>query len=475
MLQRDPLLFLASSFFLLFTACASFDAKPIIPAATAEHFAARSLGDEGLQRFIALHVPHPVEPWPPSHWDLRLLTLVAFYYQPNLDLARGELAVAQAGRVSAGERANPTLALSTQYNMDAATGTSPWSPGATLDIPITTAGKRSNRLAQAEHLTSAARAKLVTTAWQIQTRVRAGMLELYSAKQTRLLLSEQASLQQHVVGLLRHRVEVGAAAPSEVARAQRAVNQIQLAIADAQRAENVARAKLATTIGVPLPALQDVVIVASEWVPPPLVNDLVTPAIRGDVLTQHAEIITALADYEASQDALQLEIAKQYPDLTLGPGYVWDAGAAKWSLALSLPLALLNRNAGPIAEASARRERAAANVLAVQTRLIGEIDQASVTYDTARQQWLLQESMLAARLDEQRYAAAQFKAGALDRLTLTQQDQDLVVVRLEREHALSVVQQAHGELEAVLQRSAALPALLDATLEMDPRREEPTK
>jgi outer membrane protein TolC len=52
-----------------------------------------------------------------------------------------------------------------------------------------------------------------------------------------------------------------------------------------------------------------------------------------------------LQDYTASQAALQAEIAKQYPDLRLGPGYDWDQGDHKWLLlGISLTLPILNRN-----------------------------------------------------------------------------------------------------------------------------------
>ena len=51
-----------------------------------------------------------------------------------------------------------------------------------------------------------------------------------------------------------------------------------------------------------------------------------------------ADVRGALAEYAASQSALQLEIANQYPDLHLGPGYGWNTGNAgdnKWSLGVS--------------------------------------------------------------------------------------------------------------------------------------------
>ena len=49
-----------------------------------------------------------------------------------------------------------------------------------------------------------------------------------------------------------------------------------------------------------------------------------------------ADIRAAIADYEASQSALQLELAKQYPDVHLNPGFQWDQGESKWQLGLTV-------------------------------------------------------------------------------------------------------------------------------------------
>lgn len=91
-------------------------------------------------------------------------------------------------------------------------------------------------------------------------------------------------------------------------------------------------------------------------------RSLSTKTIRQHALTNRTDILRALADYAASQSALQLEVARQYPDVRLGPGYTFEVGEHRWSLigaALTLPI--FNQNQGPIAEAEARRREAAAS------------------------------------------------------------------------------------------------------------------
>ena len=82
--------------------------------------------------------------------------------------------------------------------------------------------------------------------------------------------------------------------------------------------------------------------------------------VRRLAALNRSDILGALADYAASQSALQLEIARQFPDMHIGPGYLLDQTDNKWTLGATLTLPVLNQNQGAIAEAKARREEMAA-------------------------------------------------------------------------------------------------------------------
>src|SRR5204862_4889437 len=119
---------------------------------------------------------HELSPWPPRELDFTVLTLVAFYFHPALDLARAQWGVARAGVRTAQGRPNPTVAIMPGYNFNAAGGTSPWIPGINYDLPIETAGKRSHRIVRAEQLSESARLNIATTAWQVRSQLRASLL-----------------------------------------------------------------------------------------------------------------------------------------------------------------------------------------------------------------------------------------------------------------------------------------------------------
>jgi cobalt-zinc-cadmium efflux system outer membrane protein len=74
-------------------------------------------------------------------------------------------------------------------------------------------------------------------------------------------------------------------------------------------------------VGLPASALADVTLGFAPLEQAPRAQQLPRGEVRRHGLTNRADILGALADYEASEASLQQEIARQYPDVRLGPGY----------------------------------------------------------------------------------------------------------------------------------------------------------
>jgi len=159
-----------------------------------------------------------------------------------------------------------------------------------------------------------------------------------------------------------------------------------------------------------------------------------------------------LAEYAASQSALQLELAKQYPDLHLGTGYQWDQGEHKWSLGLGMDLPVLNRNEGPIAEAKAKRSEAAARFEAVQANALAEIDRALAGYRGAQTNLATLASLVDAQQKQQAAIEAQFKAGTADSLEVLAAQSELSAAQLLQFDAQTRARVAFGQLEDAMQR-----------------------
>ena len=473
--NRRACLSLRSSFLLvagLMSGCAHFQSRPLSAATAARAFEGRSLADAGLHAFLSEnHVPPP----PGGRWDLTALTLAAVYYQPALAEARAQLRAAQAAQITAGQRPNPSISLTPAH--DAVPGTpSPWIVPLALDWPIETAGKRGYRMAQAHELASAARWNLIGTVWAVRGRVRTALLDLYAARQRESLLARQVSAERKVVRLLQGQFAAGSVSSYIVEQARVTLNTTILAQQAASGQLRQARVQLAGALGVPPRALRHVRLSFQDFSRFPL--RLTQPQVRRQALLSRADVLAALADYAASQSALQLQIAMQYPDIQLGPGYAWNsqlAGDSSWSLGLGLTLPILNRNQGPIAEARARRRLAAARFLSVQASALGEIDSALAAYDSARQRLATANSLMAGLKTQLGSIQAQAQAGELQPLDMANAEIAFDVGSQNQLEAQLEAQQSLGLLEQAVQSPLTLaPVTLHAPQPPAPRNQDPT-
>ena len=451
--------------------CTRFHPQPLSSGKTAADFESRSLTNTALKAFLDDNLPYALTNWPASNWDLEMLTLVAFYYHPSLDVARAQWAVARGGETTAGGRPNPTLNITPGYNSTTFMP-SPWFPLGFLDIPIETAGKRGYRRAQAAQLSEAARLNIATVAWQVRSRLRRSLLDFYGARETESLLQQQQATQTEVVRLLEAQLSAGEVSPFEVTQARIALDNTRLALRDAERQHGEAHAQLASALGLPASALDDTALFFAAPIQPP--TGLPASELRRQALLSRVDILGALAEYAAAESALRIEIAKQYPDIHLQPGYQFDQGDNKWALGVTLELPVLNQNQGPIAEAKAKREEAAARFTALQASVVWDLDRTTAAYSGALAKVTTAEALLENLKKQEQTTHARLEAGDISKLELSTVQLELGQTALTRLDALVKAQQAFGELEDTLQSPLVLPngALREA--QQNPRRIKPS-
>ena len=457
LLRSCPVSALLMILTLLLSACATYQDRPIQLDDIGRNFESRSLDNAELQKYIATNLRRDVNPWPPQQWNLTLLTLAAYYYNPELDVARAKWSVAAAAVKTAGQRPNPALQLPFGYTVDAKNGDTPWTYGINLDIPIETAGKRGYRIAQAQQLSLAARLDIGNVAWQVRSRLRGNLLNLYAASRKASLLEKVVSAQEDIVDMLDNRLSHGAASAAEISQARITLSQDRRDLALAEMQMRDARARVASAIGLPASALSDIKI--SFDVFEQEYFDVPADEVRYKAMLGRPDLLSALAKYEASQAALQLEIAKQYPDIHLGPGYLYNRDGDSLVLPVSfVALPLFNRNEGPIAEAEAKRDEAAAQVKALQARAINDTEQALQNYYAAAGNLAASDLLLSAQENQLKALQNTFDTGETDRLTVTQAQRAFYSNKLIGQDPLIRVQQAIGQLEDALQRPLVIPA-----------------
>ena len=74
-----------------------------------------------------------------------------------------------------------------------------------------------------------------------------------------------------------------------------------------------------------------------------------------DALLKSPSLMVLQAEYGASENELRAEIRKQYPELGISPGYARDDGNDEFSIGVSIPLSIWNRNREAIARADGDR------------------------------------------------------------------------------------------------------------------------
>jgi outer membrane protein, heavy metal efflux system len=441
---------------LSFVGCARFHSKPLSASANADALESRSLTNAEMKIILEKNLHRDFENWPVVEWDFEMLTLAAFYYHPSLEVAQAQWAVAQGGEKTAGQRPNPTLTVTPTYNFTTHVP-SPWDPVGSIDIPIETAGKRKYRRAQAANLSEAARLNIAVTAWQVRSSVRSSLLDFAAAGQREAALEKQVVVQEEILRRQQQQATLGEIAPSESLPVRISVQKARLDLADAQRLRVEARARLAEAIGVPLRALNEVRFAGGLPQNVRDIEELTSTELRRAALQTRPDILASLAEYAASQSTLQLEIAKQYPDVHLQPGYEFDQGDSKWSLGLTVELPVLNQNQGPIAEAKARREEAAAKFNALQAKVLAEIDSAIDVFRISETNSYTLSALAEAQAKRRDFISDQLKVGAADQLDLLSAQFEFATAELVQLEGRIKLQQAAAALEDAIQRPFALP------------------
>lgn len=464
----------ASAFTLLLLAVATgcapykYHAIPVSPPELAHSLEARSLDDPELKAWMEDAAQYQPGSWPLQSWSFRELTLAAWYFSPDLDIARANLGAAHAAIVTAAMKPNPSLSLGSGYETVAG---SPFMMVFDFSMPIETAGKRGYRIAASRHMSEASQILLAESAWNVRSRLRAALINYIFAVKRAENLQEQVSLQRRYADSLEIRLHAGEIALPETTTAQIDLTNLRQTLRTAEGQAAVDHAALAAAIGIPESAVAGKNITWPRAETPPSPTELPSTQVRDAAVVNRLDVQRALAEYQAAQSRLQLEYARQYPDIDLGPGYGFEEGYHLISLNLSTVLPLRNQNQGPIAEAAAQRKIAGAQLLAAQSTVIADSDKALAQYDAA---WstLAQARHAVAQVNAQYEAVQQAHvSGETDQLTTVAADIERSVAERASLEGLLQTQLSLGRLEDALQRPVDPPLFL-ALPEKTPREQE---
>lgn len=389
-------------------------AKPIDTDAIARKIESKNPDSEQFHQYL-LNNGYAKDQLPIQQWGVDELTLCTLFFHPSLDVARAQWRAAEAAKMTASEKMIPAINGNVAHSNNANQDISPFALGLSIDIPIETVNKREIRIESASHLTQMAKLEIAQSAWQLRNQVAQTLYDYQFNQQQITLLTKEQSYRQEVVAIFQKRLSLGVASNVELSTAKLQLQTITTELNALQQNKLVLRSNLASHLGLPLNKVETMALTSGA---PDLLET--TPAnIQTAALLNRLDIRIALERYAAAESKLKLEIAKQYPDITLSPGYAYEFGNTVWSLGISGLLTLLNKNKMAITEAAQLREVEAAQFEALQNTVIAEANTAHAKLIHAKQVLEAQKKLFMQQQLNTDRMSRRLSAGEIDRLELT--------------------------------------------------------
>ena len=389
--------------------------QPIDTEANSAKFQNKDPASPAFEQYL-LNNGYPASQLPVKSWGLEELTYCALYFHPSLDVARAQWRAALANETIAAERPlaaiNGNIARSNQANQDI----NPYLYSLSFDIPLETANKRNIRIENAQHLSEAAKLEIAQTAWLLRQGVAQALYEYQFNQQQIAVLSEEEKRRQEIVAIYQKRVDLGLLSNVELSTAKLLSQATTLELHNSQQKNAILRAKLASNLGLSASRLEAMPLAIPQLEAGKYALSTDTTDLQTSALLNRLDIRIALLKYAAAESKLKLEIAKQYPDIILSPGYAYEFGDKVWSLGINGLLNLLHKNKNAIAAATQLREVEAAQFEALQNKVLSDVELAKIEVQQTQK---LLTSQLALQLQQQQNTQRMQKRltiGEIDRL-----------------------------------------------------------
>jgi outer membrane protein TolC len=360
--------------------CQSYRPKPLDLPAHIEAWQGRSPSAEEVSAFAQRlagqsDIAVPIDA--ADGLSMREAEIVALVFNPDLRIARLRAGVTAASAENAGLWDDPELGLDIERIVESVA--EPWVIASTIGFTLPLSGRlgAAKSLASAEHITSLEQVALEE--WQTIQQVRATWVEWSAIRLNEELTDSFVTQLEQITGSAHRLVDAG-----EMDRTQAALfdlelarrrNEARLNAGERREIEATLRGLMGLSPSAPL-----------EFVPAISIEPRSTLQSEIETLVQESNPRLTLrrAEYETAERTLALEIRKQYPDLTIGPGYADDQGESRVLLGLRAPLPILNANRQAIAEAQAQREVARAAFETEFERLMINLARSLERHQTAR-------------------------------------------------------------------------------------------
>lgn len=323
--------------------------------------------------------------------------VVALFHNRDLRLARAQAGIAEATLETAGLWEDP------EFGFD---GTSVLSPesffeyGLMVNLTIPVSGRLEIEKARAGAAYEAELRRIVDREWTTRSAVRSAWAAWTAAEERAALLRDVLE-QVGGVEAVTDRLETA----GELSRVEGRLFRVEMAnrraaLVQAELEATRRRIALLGLMGLPADAAIDLA--------PGFAGGLTDSAANAELgelkqrlIEANTELAVMRAEYQAAEEAVRLEVRKQWPDITIGSGYGSEDGDDRLLMGVSIPIPILNANRAGIAEARARRNLARTMAETTYERLAQELAEAGAALEAARAQRKAYEAEVVPMLREQ--------------------------------------------------------------------------
>jgi cobalt-zinc-cadmium efflux system outer membrane protein len=284
---------------------------------------------------------------------------VALTFNPHLNSLERAAAVAGAGLADVAPLPNPQLELQARRVLDS--GPDGWRIEGGLAFVIPLSDRIGAERDRARAVVRAEAASLSAARWALANKVRGAWLRWSEAASEVGVWQQYARTMKPLEEAAR---SLSAAGELDSTR----LGVLELDRLEAQAAQQDAAGR-ADTLAMALRQLMGIRPDAPVTLLPSLEPPANAERADGAPVVSHPEVLAARATYSASEHAVRLEIARQYPDLRIGPSASVE-GPGALGLGIGLPIPSLDLNRRPIAQSRARRLARQASVRLVVEQLL---------------------------------------------------------------------------------------------------------
>lgn len=400
--------------------------------------------------------PRQVDASRPAVVPIGLQELLGLTLQRNPRLAQAGFAIdaAQGRALQAGLYPNPVLNLTADELADRTGPAGIWTP--LVSQEIVTGGKL--KLSRAAALREVDQATLALQAQRYArfTAVRQAYYDLLTLQRRIEILDDLVKLARESVETTRKLLEAKQVAPLNLIQLEVELERF-LAERDATRQEvPAAFRRLAAAVGVSALPQAPLAGTLEEELP-----GYELESARVFMLEVHPDLRAAKVGVKRAQLLLQRAQVEPIPNVTVGAGYTRQSQnrSNDWSVGVSLPIPVWNRNQGGIAAAQAQVGEAVAQVGRVENDLVERLAVAYGAYASSRQRAeRYRVAILPKARETYQLSLKAFQGGQFEYLRVLEAQRSLAQANLEYNRALGEAWRAASEVAGLLLAEMDWPA-----------------